>query len=59
MSEEDFSELVYNNKIFSHELLIGTGHYTDYEEKDDRLAYAKMDDDFVEIVDVLKLEDYK
>ena len=59
MSEEDFSELVYNNKIFSHELVIGTYNYTDSEEKEDRLAYAKMDDNFVEIVDVLKLEDYK
>ena len=59
MSEEDFSELVYNNKIFSHELVIGTYNYADSEEKEDRLAYAKMDDNFVEIVDVLKLEDYK
>ena len=57
MSEEDFSELVYNNKIFSHELVIGTYHYTDDTEKEDRLAYVKMDDDFVEIVQVRKLED--
>lgn len=57
MSEEDFSELVYNNKMFSHELVIGTRHYTDDTEKEDRLAYANMDDDFVEIVQVRKLED--
>jgi hypothetical protein len=57
MSEEDFGELVYNNKMFSHELEIGTRHYTDDTEKEDRLAYANMDDDFVEIVQVRKLED--
>ena len=57
MSEEDFSELVYNNKMFSHELVIGTRHYTDDTEKEDRLAYANMDDDFVEIIQVRKLED--
>lgn len=59
MPKEEFDSLEETENVFSYPLQINIRVYKDDTEKDDRLAYAQMDDDFVEIVEVKKLEDYR
>lgn len=58
MDLEKFRDLEMNDKLFKWDLRIKTNYFQDDETSEDRKASVDMNDNFVEFVDLIKLENY-